>query len=183
MYDTIEETILIVPNTGLRLSLLIRNDDKTFKEVTHNDGTRHLKMLTSDYLSLSVRDTGVFASVTVSYLCMDIFKAGMKECREFMEKAFDCRDNSYYVKKEYRGGFKIEDLCNGRSLLFIPFVDNNEETHTSEPGVSIYFTDDISTFVPYGSFASLVEICLKFDLYMASKLLLNNALMYEKIKA
>ena len=183
MYDSIEETILIVPNSGLRLSLLIRNDDKTFKEVTHNDGTRHLKMLTSDYLSLSIRESGVFASVTVSYLCMGIFKAGMKECREFMEKAFECHDNCYYVKKDYSGGFKIEDLCNGRSLLFIPYVDNNTESHTSEPGVSIYFSNDISTFVSYESFSSLVDICLRFDLYLASKMLLNNALMYEKIKA
>jgi len=182
MYDTIEETILIIPNSGVRISLLVRNDEDTFKEFSRNDGSKSLRMLSSDYLTISYRDGGSYYSATASYLCMETFKAGMKECEEFIGESFYIENGCYYVKKGYENGFKIEDLCNGRSLLFVPFVDNNTEAKTSEPGVYLYFTADVAAFVPYSGFIAMVELCRRFDLYTASKMLINNAMLYELMK-
>jgi hypothetical protein len=113
---------------------------------------------------------------------MDIFKNGLKDCRYFIEHAFGEGKDGYYVIGGMENGFKINDLCNGRSILFCPYVDHDAEKNTSTPGVTIYFSDDIMSFVAYEDFMALVDICLKFDLYTASKMLLNNALMYEFIK-
>jgi len=182
MYDTVEETILIIPNSGVRISLLVRNDEDTFKEFHRNDGSKSLRMLSSDYITISFREGGNYTSVSVSYLCMETFKEGMKECEEFISDAFFTKDNTYFVKKGYENGFKIEDLCNGRSLLFIPYVDNNTSAGTSEPGVYLYFTEDTAAFISYSGFVAMVELCRKFDLYTASKMLINNAMLYELVK-
>jgi len=181
MYDKVEETLLILPNSKVRLSLLVRTDEETFRENTLNNGDHSLRVMTSDYLVISYRDREAYASVSVSYFCMEIFRQGLRECLKFIQDSIIDDGTSYKIDPKFAPGFKIENLCNNRSILFTPFIDTNEDG-SQNPGVTIWFTEELSSFVSYNDFESLVNICLRFDLYMASKLLLNNAMLYEMMK-
>lgn len=181
MYDKVEETVLILPKSGIRMSLLVRTDEETFRETTTNNGDKCLRVMTSDYIMISLRDRDVYASVSISYFCLETFKEGLKECLQFIQDSIIDDGNSYSVDPKKAAGFKIENLCNNRSLLFTPYIDADEDGNQT-PGVTIWFSDEISAFVTYNDFEALVNTCLHFDLYMASKLLLNNAMLYEMQK-
>ena len=185
--ESIEETLIILPGSSVKLLLKVsvydREGTPVFKEFIKHNGRTSLSFNSSDYLIFEYNDRihKVRDTVTVSYLHMATLKEGFRKAKDFLEKSFvtdESDDNKLYIDKEHCGGFKISNLINGKSLLFMPVV-STLDNGSQKVGVDLMIDHDTSKgFVEYDTFFQLCEFINTFDLYSASKSLLNTMLMY-----
>jgi hypothetical protein len=188
LFDQIEEELLVIPKTGISVSLLVRTYDPKegrgiFTEFTKADGGKKLFLQSSDYLMFKYKDKNnrdIHETVAVSYLCMDTLKRGMQEAEDFMTEAFMENENgNIIVEPAKMSGIKISGMIRNKSILFLPGIDYNAETQTQNPIVTMVLNDsECSGTMPYDIFTQLTEFIKNFNLYASSKLLLNTLISY-----
>lgn len=184
MFSHIQENLLMLPGSGITVELAITATEPPFREYNTKSGGRGLTVQTNDYIIMACKIDGRRETVAVSYLCWEQFRTGLQESKKFMEEAFiyEAANNAYKIEDKHTGGYKIENLCRNSALLFKPVIDKDMEAGTETPGVDIYFADDFATFVAWNDYIALTEFFANFNLYMASKTLMQLAMTYSMTK-
>ena len=181
--DVIKEKLLILPKSSISVSLIVRTrteDRKLFREFKKKNGDSILEMHSSEYLSFEFFSKDNKSTVMASYLHIATLKDGITEAMKFIDSSliFNENTNRWGVHQEYLHGYKIEGLINGKSLLFIPKI-RRDDANNLELGCNLMINDEAcSGFLSFDTLCHLEAFIRHFDLYTASKSLINTALWY-----
>jgi hypothetical protein len=186
IFETIEEELLVLPKGFLSLKILINTQDQMnhsvlFKEIERKDGSRILKMKSSEYLIIEGynADKSMKERVSISYFHIATLKSGFRLAKKFFEDTFEYGvNNNIIIKRESSGGFKINNLIKDKSLLFVPCVMSNDDGRPEAFIEILVSRPGFGGIIPCDSFFQLCEFIEYFDLYSASKSLINTMLVY-----
>lgn len=181
-FGNIEEELLHIPNTKLSLTLRVRADnDKTQLFTVRNtlDNRKNLTLNSSDYLMFRhFESRELNETIFISYLNFTTLLKGFREFLKIFRESFVYDDDdSPAIVTSKAVYYKISNLTGNKTIGLIPLLDES-----NLPACALYLNGEaFMSIISYDDYIHLLNFLEKFDLYTASKALLNTAMLYHAI--